>query len=60
VVVRIVRGNGYTKDDTRRLIGEIDRFFDGAVKLRSEYVEEIPRTPSGKYLSVVSHVPLEL
>ncbi|HLC03085.1 MAG TPA: hypothetical protein VJK02_08620 [Anaerolineales bacterium] len=60
VVVRIVRGNGHTEDDTRRLIGEIDRFFDGAVKLRSEYVEEIPRTPSGKYLSVVSHVPLDL
>src|SRR3972149_4212809 len=57
---RIVRGNGHTEDDTRRLIGEIDRFFDGAVDRRAEYVEEIPRTPSGKYLSVVSHVPLDL
>jgi len=60
VVVRIVRGNGYTEDDTRRLIAEIDQIFDGAVTLRWEYVEEIPRTPSGKYPYVVSHVPLEL
>ena len=60
VLVRIVRGNGYTEDDTRRLIAEIDQIFDGAVTLRWEYVEEIPRTPSGKYPYVVSHVPLEL
>jgi phenylacetate-CoA ligase len=60
VLVRIVRGNGYTEDDTRTLIAEIDKFFDGAVTLGWEYVEDIPRTPSGKYLSVVSHVPLEL
>ena len=31
-----------------------------AVTLRSEYLEEIPRTPSWKYPYVVSHVPLEL
>ncbi|MBI4380466.1 MAG: phenylacetate--CoA ligase family protein [candidate division NC10 bacterium] len=60
VLVRIVRGNGYAEDDTRRLIAEIDQIFDGAVTLRWEYVEEIPRTPSGKYPYVVSHVPLEL
>jgi len=60
VVVRIVRGNGYTEDDTRRLMAEVDRVLDGAVHLRWEYVEDIPRTPSGKYPFVVSHVPLEL
>jgi phenylacetate-CoA ligase len=60
VLVRIVRGVGYTEDDTGRLIAEIDKIFDGAVKIRWEYVEDIPRTPSGKFPFVVSHVPLEL
>jgi phenylacetate-CoA ligase len=60
VLVRIVRGNGYTEDDTRRLLAELDTIFVGGVKLDCEYVEDIPRTPSGKYPFVVSHVPLEL
>lgn len=60
VLVRIVRGEGYTKDDTKRLLAELDTIFDGDVKLDCEYVEDIPRTPSGKYPYVVSHVPLEL
>jgi phenylacetate-CoA ligase len=60
VLVRIVRGNGYTEDDTRRLLAELDTIFDGDVKLNCEYVEDIPRTPSGKYPFVVSHVALEL
>lgn len=60
VVVKIVRGNGYTEDDTKRLMAELDKMFDGAVKISLEYVEDIPRTPSGKYPYVVSHVPLEL
>lgn len=59
VLVRIVRGEGYTEDDTGRLIAEIDKTFDGAVKIRWEYVDDIPRTPSGKFPFVVSHVPLE-
>lgn len=60
VVVRIVRGKEYTEDDTRRLMAEVDRILDGAVHLRWEYVEDIPRTSSGKYPFVVSRVPLEL
>jgi hypothetical protein len=60
VVVKIVRENGYAEDDTKRLVAEIGKILDGAVTLRSEYLEEIPTTPSGKYPYVVSHVPLEL
>ena len=60
VVVRIVRGEGYAEDDTKRLLAELDTIFDGDVKLNCEYVEDIPRIPSGKYPYVVSHVPLEL
>lgn len=60
VLVRIVRGEGYTEDDTGRLIAEIDKMFDGAVKIRWEYVDDIPRMLSGKFPFVVSRVPLEL
>ena len=60
VVVRIVRGKEYTEDDTRRLIAKVDKILDGTVQLRWEYVEDIPRTSSGKYPFVVSHVPQEL
>jgi len=60
VVVRIVRGEGYTEDDTNRLIAELDLVFNGDVKIGWEFVDDIPRTPSGKYPYVVSHVPLEL
>lgn len=60
VLVRIVRGKGYVEDDTRRLIAEIDRILEGEVKIRWEYVDDIPRTPSGKFPYVVCKVPLEL
>lgn len=60
VVVRIVRGEEYTEDDTRRLIAKVDKILDGTVQLRWEYVEDIPRTSWGKYPFVVSHVPQEL
>jgi phenylacetate-CoA ligase len=60
LLVRIVRGNGHTEDDTRRLLAQVDRMLEGAVRLRWEYVEDIPRTSSGKYPYVISHVPLEL
>lgn len=60
VLVRIVRGEGYSEDDTGRLIAEIDKIFDGAVRILWEYVDDIPRTASGKFPFVVSQVPLEL
>ena len=62
LLVRIVRGNGHTEDDTRRLLAQVDRMLEGAVRLRWAYVEDIdiPRTSSGKYPYVISHVPLEL
>jgi phenylacetate-CoA ligase len=60
VLIRIVRGAGHDEDDTRRLLAQIDRMLEGAVILRSEYVDDIPRTPSGKFPYVVCKVPLEL
>jgi len=39
-------------------VAEVDRMLDGAVRLRWEYVEDIPRTPAGKYPYVVRRVPL--
>jgi phenylacetate-CoA ligase len=59
LLVRIVRGEGYTQEDTRRLITQLSTIFDGDVKVNCEYVDDIPRTASGKYPYVVSRVPLE-
>ncbi len=60
VLVRIARGRGYTSEHTRILLDEIGRHLGDAVTVSWEYVEDIPRTSSGKYQFVISHVPLEL
>lgn len=60
VLVRIVRGRGCTQEHTQMLLHEIERYLGDSVKVSWEYVEDIPRTSSGKYQFVISRVPLEL
>jgi phenylacetate-CoA ligase len=59
-VVRIVRGEGYAAEHTRMLLDEVQKHLGDSMTLAWEYVEEIPRAPSGKYQYVISHAPLEL
>ncbi len=58
VTVRIVRRPGYTDDDTRQLVAALGERLGPSVAIDVEFVEDIPRGPSGKFRWVVSRVPL--
>ena len=60
VLVRIVRGRGYTPEHTQMLLDELEAQLGDSMTLSWEHVEDIPRGPSGKYQFVTSRVPLEL
>ncbi|MCJ7508484.1 MAG: hypothetical protein MUO85_07105 [candidate division Zixibacteria bacterium] len=60
VVVKIVPRDGYAKEDESFLIGLLNQLFEDELKIDVEYVEEIPRTPLGKYRFVISEIPVEL
>jgi len=59
-VIRIVRGSGYTAEHTQMLLSEIEKELGDSMTFSWEYVEDIPRGPSGKYQFVMSRVPPEL
>ena len=59
-LIRIVRGRGYTAEHTQMLLSELEKELGDSVTFSWEYVDDIPRGPSGKYQFVISHVPLDL
>lgn len=59
-LIRIVRRSGYTPEHTRMLLDELTKEVGDSMAFSWEYVDDIPRGPSGKYQFVVSHVQLEL
>ena len=56
VVVRVVRGEGYTKADEERLLEEFRKRVGDLASLNIEYVSSIPRTGTGKLRFVVSEI----
>lgn len=58
VTVRIVRRPGYTDDDTRQLVTALGERLGPSVAIDVQFMEDIPRGPSGKFRWVVSKVPL--
>jgi phenylacetate-CoA ligase len=58
VTVKIVRRPGYTDDDTRALVTALGERLGPSVAIEVEFVDDIPRGPSGKFRWVVSKVPL--
>jgi phenylacetate-CoA ligase len=58
VVVKIVRRPGYTDADTRTLVSGLAERLGPSVAIDIEFVEDIPRGPSGKFRWVISKVPL--
>ncbi|HWQ68923.1 MAG TPA: AMP-binding protein [Patescibacteria group bacterium] len=59
-LIRIVRRSGYTPEHTRMLLDELTKEVGDSMVFSWEYVDDIPRGPSGKYQFVISHVQLEL
>jgi phenylacetate-CoA ligase len=58
IVVRIVRRPGYGDADTKQLVAALGERLGPSVAIDVEFVDDIPRGPSGKFRWVVSRVPL--
>jgi len=56
-ILRIVRKPGYGDRDTKRILRELDRKFDGDVDMTICFVDEIPRTRRGKHRFLVQDLP---
>lgn len=58
VVIRVVRGKGYTESDERHLLFEARKRLGEDTVLHIEYVEELKRSSTGKLCFVISDVPI--
>ena len=56
LVVKIVKGKNYTKEDERQLIKGFSERFGNLIEVKIEYMESIPRTNGGKFKWVVSKI----
>jgi phenylacetate-CoA ligase len=57
VDVFIVRSDGYHEKDGISVVTELKKRMGGRVTFNVRYVDEIPRTSSGKFRSVVNNIP---
>lgn len=57
--VRIVRDRTYRTDYEEILRADIRELMGDEMRLEIRYVEEIPKTPSGKFLFIVNNLPPE-
>ena len=57
VDVFIVRSDGYHEKDGNSVVTELKKRMGGRVTFNVQYVDEIPRTSSGKFRSVVNNIP---
>jgi phenylacetate-CoA ligase len=60
LVIRIVRRPGYTDSDTEKLLHAFRERIGPDVRVDVEFVDDIPRTSSGKFRWVISTVPLPI
>lgn len=58
LLIRIVRCPDYDDRESEILIREMQRRVGPDMRIRLEFVEEIPRTANGKYRWVISKLPL--
>lgn len=60
VLVRLVKRPGFGNDDMTLLERELRLRLGPAIKIQYEFMNQIPREPSGKFRFVISKVPLEV
>jgi phenylacetate-CoA ligase len=56
VVLRIVKGKGYTQESEKRVLREARKRLGDKIEIEVEYRDEIPTTASGKLKFVVSDI----
>lgn len=57
ILIRVVRGEGYTSEDESRLFREFRKRVGDSAILNVEYVSCLPRSAAGKLRFVVSKIP---
>ena len=60
LTVRLVRRPTYTEHDSEMLLAGLRQRLGPAIRIDLQFVNDIPRTPRGKYRWVISRVPLRL
>jgi phenylacetate-CoA ligase len=55
--VKIVRGKEFTEEDMRKLDEKLEAYFQGSLKIKKYFVNDIPREKSGKTRFCISNVP---
>ncbi len=58
--IKIVRGENYSEADSAHLISALQERVGSRMHIKLEFVENIPRTKSGKFRWVISKIPLPL
>lgn len=58
IVVKIIKGTGYTSKDTKYIIDMLRRYL-GNIEIALEFVDSIPQTESGKTRLVISEIPVK-
>ena len=58
--VKIVRREGYTDNDSDKLVAALRERVGPSIRIDLEFVDHIPRTKAGKFRWVISKVPLPL
>ena len=58
--IKIVRNRLYSDQDSAELIAAMQKRVGSEMKIHLEFVDYIPRTPSGKFRWVISKVPLDI
>lgn len=56
LIVRIVKAPGFTAADETRILTEARQRLGDAIRVRTEYIENIPRGRNGKYRFIISSI----
>lgn len=59
VILNLIRKNTYSKKDTEYIERELHKKLGDDMKLEIQFVEQIPRTPSGKYRLLTQKLPIK-
>jgi phenylacetate-CoA ligase len=60
LIIKVVRKPAYTEDDTRQLIQELRWQLGDGVDVQVCFVDEIPRTVSGKFRYLIQKLPISI
>ena len=60
LIMKVVRKPTYTEQDTRQLTHELQWQLGDEVNVRVQFVDEIPRTRSGKFRYLIQKLPISI